>query len=81
MKTAYVYNERAKLHYSDGSPVTIGNKVIHNDKSGKIKGVNFDTVNIEYDDGSGLDNVELRQVRKVAFNFEKIVKEIVQTHA
>ena len=80
MKKAYIFNERTKLHYNDGSPVTIGNKIIHNGKTGRIKSVNFDTVSIEYDDGSGMDHVELRQVRKIAsiINSEKLIKEIVQ---
>jgi hypothetical protein len=59
-------NERDRLYYPNGEMTMIGDRVEHDGKTGNVINLDKQTVNIKYDDGLGMDNVPIENVRKIA---------------
>lgn len=79
-KKNYFLNERVRCQYNDGDYVKVGDKVKYQGKMCTVLGVNRDgTVNLKFEDGLGNDNVEIRNLQKIASHFSKIQMEFIKS--
>lgn len=68
-------NQRYRLYYGDGSLAMIGDRVNYAGKIGIVVNLDPQSVNIRYDDGSGVDNIQIQNVTKVANVVDDVLKD------
>lgn len=61
-------NQRKRLLYNDGSFITIGDKIEFNGKEGIVLNTDRQSVSAKFNDGTEKDNIQIENIRKIAFN-------------